>query len=98
MGKCEAMQPVQRKKYMPRQYQSRGRIAAHSVSGERIIAGHVRVNYLDIAFAGQSCKLARAVYVQRVPQRQRRNILLRNSTEFIVKSRMRPQRNKNLVA
>jgi len=56
------------------------------------------MNYLDIAFADQSCKLARAVYIQRIPQRQRRNILSRNSTEFIVQGSMRPQRDKNLVA
>jgi hypothetical protein len=56
------------------------------------------MNYLDIAFADQSCKLARAVYIQRIPPRQRRNILFRNSAEFIVQSRMPPQRDKNLVA
>jgi hypothetical protein len=56
------------------------------------------MNYLDIAFADQSCKLARAVYIQRIPQQQRRNVLFRNSTEFVVQSRMRPQRDKKLVA
>jgi len=56
------------------------------------------MNYLDIAFADQSRKLARAVYIQRIPQRQRRNILFRNSTEFVVQSRIRPQGDKNPVA
>src|SRR5712664_2226094 len=83
---------------MPRQYQPSGRISPHCVSGERIITGHVRMNYLDIVFADQSCKLARALYVQRIPQRERRNILSRNSSEFIVQSSMSPQRDKDLVA
>jgi hypothetical protein len=56
------------------------------------------MNYLNIVLAYQLRKLARASYVQRIPQRQRRNILFRNFAEFIVQSRTRPQRDKDLMA
>ena len=47
------MQAVQRKKYVAREYQSRGCILARSVSSQRIVTGHVRMNYLNVVFARQ---------------------------------------------
>ena len=92
------MQSVQRKKHVPGQYQSGNRIPADGVSGQRIITRHVRMNYLNIVFVDHCREKPGAVYIQRISQRQHRNIFFCNFAELIVQTRVMPQRDENFVA
>src|SRR6266567_1454181 len=68
------MQTAQRKQNMPGNYQFGAAVHPRSESRQRIIAGHMRVNYLDILLAHDARKLPGARGVEGITQRQQGNI------------------------
>src|SRR6266481_1293950 len=74
LGQHEAVQPIEWKEHMSRDDQFRAWISPDSIGCQRIVTGHVRMNYLDIVLLDQPGKPAGTGGVQRVSQRQRRNV------------------------
>jgi len=67
------MQTIQGEHYVTRDYEFGVRVGPRSISPERIVASHVRVNDLNIILAHQSRQGASARRVKRVSQRKRRD-------------------------
>src|SRR5690242_19725820 len=64
------MKPTQGKQNVARHEESWFGITACSISGKRIVAGHVRVNYFDAALLNDTGEALRASRIKRVAKRQ----------------------------
>ena len=79
------MQTAEMKQHMPRDDELRLPVTSRGVSGERVVARHVRVNDFDPVSCDEPRQLMRTRNVERVAQRQRLDF-------FAIDFEMRDQR------
>jgi len=92
------VQPTQSEKNVASEDQLRSWIRARGISGQRVISGHVGVNYLNSVLVDELRKIASTLCVQRVSQRERRDVFSSHIPELVYQRRVRAKRNINIVA
>ena len=74
-GESVAMQPAELKQHMSRDDKLRLPVTSRGVSGERVVARHVRVNDFDPVSCDEPREFMRARYIEGVAQRQRLDLV-----------------------
>ena len=95
---CSSVQPVQRKEYMARDDEASAAFSACGKGGQRVVAGHVRMDNLYPQPVRQPLELHRASHIERIAEADRENVLCGQPSELWTNRRAWRERRIDLVA